>query len=114
MKFRTRSEVRRGEMVLPPSALPVRHRPVVVGVMSAWSAKIRRAPCRHCSDARVYGHTTTAVHNRSAPPPPSPPPSSCLQTAETSGESEFYLPSAAVDSRPVPVWSAIPILRDRF
>ena len=27
--------------------------------MSAWSVKCRRAPSRHCWDARVYGHTNT-------------------------------------------------------
>ena len=27
----------------------------LVVAMSAWSVKIRRAPSRHCSDARVYG-----------------------------------------------------------
>ena len=27
--------------------------------MSTWSVKCRRAPSRHCWDARVYGHTTT-------------------------------------------------------
>ena len=39
--------------------------------MSAWSVKTRRAPsrhCRHCRDARVYGHTTTAMHDTSTPP----------------------------------------------
>ena len=36
----------------------------------------RRAPSRHSRDARVYGHTTTAMHKLSAlPPPPSPLPS---------------------------------------
>ena len=28
---------------------------------SAWSVKARRALSRHCRDARVYGHTTTAM-----------------------------------------------------
>ena len=37
----------------------------LVLAMSAWSVKTRRAPSRHCRDARVYGHTTTAVHDRS-------------------------------------------------
>ena len=35
---------------------------LVQQAMSAWSVKIRRAPSRPCRDARVYGHTTTAVH----------------------------------------------------
>ena len=29
----------------------------------AWSVKTRRAPSRHCRDARVYGHATTAMHD---------------------------------------------------
>ena len=46
----------------------------VVLAMSAWSVKTRRAPSRHCKDARVYGHTTTAMHdNEYAPPPPRRP-----------------------------------------
>ena len=35
---------------------------------SAWSVKTRRAPSRHCRDARVYGHTTTACINMSTTP----------------------------------------------
>ena len=41
--------------------------------MSAWSVKTRRAPSRHCRDARVHGHTTTAMHGMSTPPNPPPP-----------------------------------------
>ena len=45
----------------------------LVQAMSAWSVKTRRAPSRHCRDARVYGHTTTAMHDMSTlPPTPSP------------------------------------------
>ena len=40
----------------------------LVQEMSARSLKSRRAPSRHCSDTRVYGHTTTAMHNMSASP----------------------------------------------
>ena len=29
---------------------------------SAWSVKARRAPSRHCRDARVYVHTTADMH----------------------------------------------------
>ena len=36
--------------------------------------KTRRAPSRHGRDARVYGHTTTAMHKLSTPSPPPPPP----------------------------------------
>ena len=40
---------------------------------NAWSMKTRRAPSRRCRDARVYGHTTTAMHDMSTAPtlPPS-------------------------------------------
>ena len=31
--------------------------------MSAWSVKTRYAPSQHCRDARVYGHTATAMHD---------------------------------------------------
>ena len=30
-------------------------------------------PSRHCRDARVYGHTTTAMHDIEYTPPPAPP-----------------------------------------
>ena len=33
----------------------------LVLAMSAWSVKTRRAPSRHCRDANVYGHMTTAM-----------------------------------------------------
>ena len=36
--------------------------------MPAWSMKYQRAPSRHCSDVRVYGHTTSAMHDTSIPP----------------------------------------------
>ena len=42
----------------------------LVQAMSAWLVKIRCAPSRHSRDARVYGHTTTAMHKLSTPPPP--------------------------------------------
>ena len=34
----------------------------LVQAMPAWSVKARHAPSRHCRDARVYGHRTTAMH----------------------------------------------------
>ena len=40
--------------------------------MSAWLVKTRRAPSRHCRNARVYRHTPTAMHEMSSPPPPPP------------------------------------------
>ena len=45
----------------------------LVQVMSAWLVKTRRAPSRHSRDARVYGHSTTAMHKLSTPPPVTPP-----------------------------------------
>ena len=42
----------------------------LVLAMSAWSVKTQHAPCRHCRDARVCGHATTAMHEMSAPPHP--------------------------------------------
>ena len=41
----------------------------LVLVMSAWSVKTRRAPSGHCRDARVYGQTTTAMHDNEYYPP---------------------------------------------
>ena len=35
----------------------------LVKAVSAWSVKTGRAPSRHCRDARVHGHTTTAMHD---------------------------------------------------
>ena len=54
--------------------LPPPRSPLLVQAMSAWLVKTRRAPSRHSRDARVYGHTTTAMHELSTPPPLSPPP----------------------------------------
>ena len=34
----------------------------LVQAMSAWSVKTLHAPSRRCRDARVYGQTTTAMH----------------------------------------------------
>ena len=38
--------------------------------MSAWLVKTRRAPSWHSRDARVYGHTTKAMHKLGTHPPP--------------------------------------------
>ena len=38
----------------------------LVKAMPAWLVKTRRAPSRLCRDARVYGHTTTAVDDMSS------------------------------------------------
>ena len=42
--------------------------------MSAWAVKTRRAPSRHCRNARVYDCKTTAMHEMTTPPPPEAPP----------------------------------------
>ena len=36
---------------------------LVQSMSSVWSVKTRRAPSRYCRDARVRGHTTTAMHD---------------------------------------------------
>ena len=41
----------------------------LVQAMSAWSMNARRAPFQHCKDGRVYGHTTTAMHDMRTPSP---------------------------------------------
>ena len=38
----------------------------------AWPVNTRHAPPRHCGDAKVCGHTTTAEHDMSTSRPPSP------------------------------------------
>ena len=54
----------------------------LVQAMPAWSVKTRRAPSGHYRDARVYGHTTTAMHNMSPHPPALPVYSpTCSKTA---------------------------------
>ena len=47
-------------------------RACLVQATSAWFVKTRHAPSRHSRDARVYGHTTTAMHKLSTPPRPPP------------------------------------------
>ena len=42
----------------------------LVQAMSAWPAKTRRAPSRHCRHARVYVHTTTVMHDMNNPREP--------------------------------------------
>ena len=44
----------------------------LVHAISAWLVKTRRAPSRDSRDARVYGHTATAMHKLSIPSPPPP------------------------------------------
>ena len=50
----------------------------LVQAMSAWSVKARHDPSRYSRDARVYGHTTTAMHKLSTPPPFAPSRKGCM------------------------------------
>ena len=43
----------------------------LVLAMSAWSGKTRRVPSRHCREARVHDHTTTAMRDHEYTRPPS-------------------------------------------
>ena len=45
--------------------------------LRAWSVNTLRAPSLHYKEARVDGHTTTAMHDLNEYPPPAPPPSVC-------------------------------------
>ena len=45
----------------------------LVQTKCAWSVNTRRASSRPSRDARVYGHTTTAMHKTEYTPPPRPP-----------------------------------------
>ena len=72
-----------------------------------WSVKTRRTPSRHCRGARVYGHTTTVVHDIEYTPPPrlpnphSPYPSSnaqALRSIYPSRQFVFMFPLLAVFS----------------
>ena len=40
----------------------------LVLAMFVWWVKTRRAPSRHCRNARVYGHATSAMHQNEYPP----------------------------------------------
>ena len=61
----------------------------LVQAMSAWLVKTRRVRSRHGGDARVYGHTTTAMHKLSTPPPP-PTNSTIESRTHIVGECEIY------------------------
>ena len=54
----------------------------------SWWVKTRGAPSRHCRDARVCGHTTTAMHNMRTHPPPRarPPPLPTPPPCDVTGE----------------------------
>ena len=62
-----------------PATRPTPHGTTrLVQAMSAWLVKTRRAPSRHCSHARVYSHTTTAMWDMNENTPPSKNYLACL------------------------------------
>ena len=83
--------------------------------LSAWSVKTRCAPSRHCRDARVYGHTTMAIHETSTP---RAPPSLLLRFTAASnarGSIDHHTrpvrPKACMNAPPSPVESASQLLK---
>ena len=42
----------------------------LVLAMSAWLVKTRLVRSRHCRNAKICGHTITAMHDMGTPPPP--------------------------------------------
>ena len=54
--------------IVPPP--PLHGASHLVQAMSSWWVRTRHGPSRHCRDAMVYGHATTARHDMSTPPPP--------------------------------------------
>ena len=62
--------VHRMHAAQPSCDSPNTSRSFALGARSAWSVKTRPAPSRHCRDARVYSHTTTAIHDISTPTSP--------------------------------------------
>ena len=64
----------------------------LVQAMSAWPVKTRRAPFRHSRDARVNGHTTTAMHKLSTPSPPPPLPPTSNTGAVNSYHQYSFIP----------------------
>ena len=92
--------------------------PRLVQALSAWSMKTRHAPFRHCSDARVYGHTTTSMHeigyiapieytpppyhhhHQTPPPPLHPPPPRSLPSPSPISITMFFPHSTSLLTRP--------------
>ena len=68
-KSASRATLRRMQLTLHATRRTPHGASCLVLAMSAWSVKTRRAPSRHRRDARVYGHTTTAMHENGYPPP---------------------------------------------
>ena len=76
-KVRLKSGVSRMQLTLHATRLTAHGASRLVQAISAWSVKTLRAPSRHCRDARVYGHTTTAMHVTSTTPSPHLSPHGC-------------------------------------
>ena len=74
-KSASKSSLRRTQLTLHSTRSAPHGASGLVQAISAWSAKTRRALSRHCTEARVYDHTTAAMNGLSALPP-SPLPTS--------------------------------------
>ena len=68
-KSASQAAMRRMQFALHATRQPPRGASRLVQAMSAWSVKIRHVPPWHCKDAKIYGHTTTAMHDIEYPPP---------------------------------------------
>ena len=71
-------------------------------VLRAWceqclpgSVKNRRSPSRNSTDARVYGHTTTAMNELSSTPPPYSPPQPPYFSFYLTFQLPAYLPGSS-------------------
>ena len=70
-KTAAQAVLRRMQLTLHATTRPTPHGVSrLVQAMYAWSVKTRRAPFRHFGGSRVYGHTTTAMHDMSTCTPP--------------------------------------------
>ena len=67
-------KVGRKDAVHPSCDSPNTSRGFALGASNEWLVgENRRAPSRHSRDARVYDHSTTAMHKLSTPPSAPPP-----------------------------------------
>ena len=91
--------------------------------MFDWSSKTRRSSSRRCRDARVYGRTTTAMHEHNDTNHPSPPGNraptnpfsarvffKCLTSTSATGLSCIQKAATNGRSSQVVLLSAIPLL----
>ena len=65
-KFASQEFLGRMQLVLHATRRPPNAASRLVQAISAWSMKTRRAPSRHCRDARVYSDTTNARHEHTS------------------------------------------------